>query len=229
MLRARDKEQSRGSAMKRMSPLAALLLRFIGIFVAVLIVLALTWPVIAPATTRLATSVARMGFHVVESPNVSVLEARGDELWVHRIVGPGQIKPFTWFDCYTFFALIPLIALFAATPGLGWIKRFTRLAMSLVLLFLIQISYVVVSVQLTYAAIGLTSVGPLAARMLDGWQVLVRVLWEAAPLVLWVAFTASTWTRHLRGIREGQESRREAQSKGIKVLLRTEARKGWES
>jgi hypothetical protein len=65
--------------------------------------------------------------------------------------------------------------------------------------------------------------------MLDGWQMLVRVLWEAAPLVLWVAFTASTWTRHLRRIREEQKLSHEAQSKGIKVVLRTEARKGWES
>ena len=213
---------------KRLSPLAALLLRFVGIFVAVLILLALAWPVIAPAITQLATRVARVGFHLAESPNVSVLEARGDELWVHRIVGPGQIKPFTWFDRYTFFALIPLIALFVATPGLGWIKRTARLAISLVLLFLIQTSYVVVSVQLTYAAIGLTSVGAIAARMLDGWQVLVRVLWEAAPLVLWVAFTASTWARQLRGMREEQKRHREARSKGVKVL-RYEARKGWES
>ena len=213
---------------KRMSPLAAMLLRFVGIFMVVLILLALAWPVIAPVTTQLATRVARVGFHIAESPNVSVLEVRGDELWVHRIVGPGQIKPFTWFDRYTFFALIPLIALFVATPGLGWIKRTARLAISLVLLFLIQTSYVVVSVQLTYAAIGLTSVGPIAARMLDGWQVLVRVLWEAAPLVLWVTFTASTWARQLRGMRERQKLHREARSKGLKVL-RYEARKGWES
>lgn len=212
----------------RMSPLAVMLLRFVGIFVAVLILLTLVWPVISPAATQLATRVSRLGFHIAESPNVSVLEARGDELWVHRIVGPGQIKPFTWFDRYTFFALIPLIALFAATPGLGRTKRISRLAISLVLLFLIQTSYVVVSVQLTYAAIGLTMVGPIAARMLDGWQVLVRVLWEAAPLVLWVAFTASTWMLQLRGVREEQRLCREARSKEITVL-RTEARKGWES
>ncbi|MCK5828108.1 hypothetical protein KAH43_06230 [Candidatus Bipolaricaulota bacterium] len=228
MNRGQDEKRPRSDAMRTVNPLAALLLRFIGIFVMALILLALAWPVIAPATTQLATRVARMGFHIVESPNVSVLEARGDELWVHRIVGPGQIKPFTWFDRYTFFALIPLIALFAATPGLGLIQRFVRLAISLVLLFLIQTSYVVVSVQLTYAAIGLTSVGPLAARMLDGWQLLVRVLWEAAPLVLWVACTASTWTRRLREIREGQKDHREAQAKGIRGL-RTEARKGCES
>jgi len=213
---------------KRMNPLSGLLLRFIGIFVAVLILLALAWPAIAPAYTRLATWVARTGFHIVESPNVSVLEVRGAQLWVHRIVGPGQISPFTWFDRYTFFAVIPLIALFAATPGLGLIKRFARLGISLVLLFIIQTSYVVVSVQLAYAAIGLTTVGPFAARMLAGWQVTVRVLWEAAPLVLWVAFTASTWTRRLRELREEMKRHRESQEEGSKVL-RYEARKGWES
>ncbi|MFC2094991.1 hypothetical protein ACFLSW_00930 [Candidatus Bipolaricaulota bacterium] len=213
---------------KRMNPLSSLLLRFIGIFVAMLIVLALAWPMLAPAYTKAATWVTRMGFHIVESPNVSVLEARGAELWIHRIVGPGQIKPFTWFDRYTFFAIIPLIALFAATPGLGLIKRLKRLGICLGLLFLVQTSYVVVSVQLTYAAIGLTSVGPIAARMLDGWQLLVRVLWEAAPLVLWVAFTASTWARQLRKMHEGMKHHRETRSKGIRALG-YETRKGWES
>ena len=227
MSRIRVKCLSRGRR-ERMSPLAAMIGRFVCIFVAVLILLALAWPVIAPAITQLATRVARVGFHLVESPNVSVLEARGDELWVHRIVGPGQVKPFTWFDRYTFFALIPLAALFAATPGLGWIKRFVRMGAGLGLLLLIQTSYIVVSVQLTYVAIGLTAVGAMAARMLDGWQVLVRVLWEAAPLVLWGAFTASTWTRQLRGMREKQRCHQEARSKGLKVL-RYEARKGWES
>lgn len=221
MRRVRDK--------KRMNPLSRLLLRFIAKFVAVLIVLMLLWPMIAPVYTRVATWVARTGFHMVESPNVSVLEARSAELWVHRIVGPGQIKPFTWFDRYTFFAVIPLIALFVATPGLGLIKRFARLGICLGLLFLIQTSYVVVSVQLTYAAIGLTSVGgPFAARMLDGWQVLVRVLWEAAPLVLWSAFTARTWAHQLRGLREEMKQHRETRSKGISALG-YEARKGWES
>jgi hypothetical protein len=102
------------------------------------------------------------------------------------------------------------------------------LAISLVLLFLIQTSYVVVSVQLTYAAIGLTSVGPLAARMLDEWQVLVRVLWEAAPLILWVALTAGAWVRRLRGLREDTKKHRAICSKGF-TALGYEANKGWES
>lgn len=213
--------------IRRMTPLAAMLLRFVTIFVAVLMLLALAWPTVAPMITRIATPIVRVGFQLAESPRVSVLETRGDELWVHRIVGPGQITPFTWFDRYTFFALIPLIALFAATPGLGWIKRVSWLSVSVVLLFLIQTSYVVVSVQLAYAAIGLTTVGALAARTLGSWQVLTRVLWEAAPLVLWVAFTATTWARLLRKVREAG-SPSTVRSNGIKIL-RIEAGKGWES
>ncbi len=211
-----------------MSPLVAMLLRFVGVFIAVLVILAIAWPAVSPPITRLATTVARVGFHLFESPQASVLEARGDELWVHRIVGPGQIKPFTWFDRYTFFALVPLLALFAATPGLKWIKRLSWTGISLVLLFLIQTSYVVVSVQLTYATIGLTSVGPLAARLLDSGHVMVRVFREAAPLVLWVAFTASTWARLLQTVRRKAGDRSTIRSNDIRIL-RTEARKGWES
>ena len=88
MRRSRTEKRSRFGAKNGMNPLAGLLLRFVGIFVAVLIVLTLVWPMIAPVYTRMATWVARTGFHMAESPNVSVLEARGAELWVHRIVGP---------------------------------------------------------------------------------------------------------------------------------------------
>ncbi len=219
MRRARD---------KRMDPIARMVLRFVGIFIAVLVVLTVAWPVIAPAYTGLATWVARAGFHLVESPNVSVLQAKGAELWVYRIVGPGQISPFTWFDRYTFFAIIPLIALFAATPGLRWVRRLTRAAIGLGLLFLVQTAYIVISVRLSYAAVGLTEVGPFAARMLNGWQVLVRVLWEAAPLVLWAAFTAGPWARVLRTVRDEWKKHRASRSKGASAL-RYDARKGWES
>jgi len=213
---------------RRMPPLMAMLLRFIGIFVAVLILLALAWPVIAPAYTWLATGVSRVWFHVLEAPNVSVLEAKGAELSVYRIVGEGLVRLVAWFDRYTFFAVIPLIALFAATPGLGWKRLLVGLGVCLATLLLIQTAYVAVSVQLLYAAMGLTYVGPVAARMLDGWQVLVRVLWEAAPLVLWAAFTSRAWAGRLRGMREDMKKYRESHIKGSRVL-RTEARKGWES
>lgn len=208
--------------------LIPMLFQFVGIFVAVLVVLAVIWPVLAPAYTRMIGWAARAGFRLVEPTQVSVLEVRGAQLWVHRVVGPGQIQPFTWFDRYTFFAVVPLIALFAAAPGLGWTRRGTRLAMGLVLMFLAQTSYVVVSVQLAYAAIGLTSVGPIAARMLNGWQVVVRVLWEAMPLMVWGALTASAWRKTLGEIRKQSQKRREAQPLGFKDVG-YEARKGWES
>ncbi len=213
---------------RALSPLISLLLRFLGIFVVVLIVLALAWPLIVPTYTKLVTVVARVGFHIVESPDVSVLDAQSGELWVYRIIGEGAIKPFTWFDRYTYFALIPLVALFAATPGLGWIKRITRLGLSVVLLFFIHVSYLVISVQLSYAAIGLTDVGPFVARMLTVVQWLVRVLWEAAPLVLWVAFTARTWAATLRGLRSVEVHDRAPRRRG-RALFHAVARKGWES
>jgi hypothetical protein len=213
---------------KRMGPLSAMVLRFVGLFIAVLIALAVAWPAIVPAYTRWATATARLGFYAIESPNVSVLEARGDELWVYRIIGPGTIQPYTWFDRYTFFAVIPLVALFAATPGLGLLGRLTRLGIGLGLLFLLQTGFVVASIRLSYAAIGLAEVGPFVARTLAGCQVLTRVLWEAAPLGIWVALTAGAWSRRLKSLRDEQRRGRETQQSGIKGL-RYAPTKGWES
>ncbi len=213
---------------KQLDPMARLILRFVGIFLAVLAVLTMAWPLIVPAYTWLAAWVARVGFHAIESPNVSVLQAKGAELWVYRIVGPGQIAPFTWFDRYTFFAIIPLVSLFAATPGLGWMKRLVRTLISVGVLFLVQAAYIVISVQLSYAAVGLLSVSSLFARTLNGWQVLVRVLWEAAPLVLWGALTARIWGSELRTVRDEWKRRRKLRTKG-NATLGYDARKGWGS
>ncbi len=213
----------------RMSPLASLIVRFLAIFILALVVLTAAWTAISPLVVRWIAGAARVGFHWVEAPNVSVLEVRDGALWIHRIVGPGQIRPFTWFDRFAFFALVPLVALFAATPGLGWVRRAVRLGISLGLLFVIQAGYVVISVQLAYVAMGLSTVGTFVARTLEGWQLLVRVLWEAAPLALWIAFTAGVWSRRLRALRQDRQTTpREVRPTGI-AGLRTEARKGWES
>ena len=218
----------RGPRGREMKPWMKMVLRFLAIFAVVVVVMTVAWPMIAPTYTRWITGAARAGFHWVEAPNVSVLEVRTDELWVYRIVGPAQITPFTYFDRYTFFAIVPLIALFLATPGLGWMKRLARLCISLGILFLVHAGYIVVSVRLAYAAIGLTSVGPFVARTLDGWQTVVRVLWDAAPLALWAAFTARVWSRHLRTYRGNAEAEGKAHRTGT-VGWGTEASKGWES
>ena len=184
-----------------------LVVRFVVIFLVAMAIPAGLWSFIAPEYTAAAAWLARPLFHLVEVPNVSVLEARGAEIWIYRIVGPGEIAPFTWFDRYTFFAVIPLLALLIATPGLGWWRRFASLAGGTGALLLVHAGYLVVSVELSYAAIGLTSVGPFLARTLDLWQVGVRVLWEAAPVAIWVSLTLGTWKRVLRGTRG--ERRRE--------------------
>lgn len=184
-----------------------LVFRFVAVFLVVTALLAGIWTFIAPGYTAAVTGLARPLLRVVENPNVSVLEARGAEIWIYRIVGPGEIAPFTWFDRYTFFAVIPLLALLVATPGLGWAQRLARIGASIGALLVVHAGYLVASVELSYAAIGLTPVGPFLGRTLDLWQVGVRVLWEAAPVAIWILLTFGAWRRVLRQARD--ERRRE--------------------
>lgn len=187
-----------------------LVLRFVVVFLVVTALLTGVWTFVVPGYTAAVTGLARPLFRWVESPNASVLEARGAEVWIYRIVGPGEIAPFTWFDRYTFFAVIPLLALLVATPGLGWSRRLARIGGSIGALLLVHAGYLVASVELSYAAIGLTPVGPFLARTLDLWQVGVRVLWEAAPVAIWILLTFGSWRRVLRRARD--ERRRESLS-----------------
>jgi hypothetical protein len=183
------------------SGLVKRVVRFVAIFLVVTAVMAGLWSFIAPGYSAAVTGLSRPLFRLVESPNASVLELRGAEIWIYRIVGPGEIAPFTWFDRYTFFAVIPLLALLVATPGLGWSRRFGRLAGGVGALLLVHVGYLVASVELSYAALRLAPVGPFLARTLDLWQVGVRVLWEAAPVAIWILLTLGAWRRILRGTR----------------------------
>ena len=181
------------------------MLRLVGRFVLLFIVtvgaLAGLWRFITPAYTWIASELAGPLFRGVESPDVTVVEAHGDELWVLREVGDGRIAPFTWFDRYVFFAVIPLTALLAATPGLGWRRRIVRALIGWIALLGVHVAYVVASVELSYMAIGLRPVGPQLARTLDAWQMLVRVLWEAAPIAIWIGLTWGAWRRQLARLR----------------------------
>jgi len=175
--------------------------RFLLIFVAVLALLAGIWRFAAPGYAWAVAGLAGPVFRLMEADDVTRIEARGDELWVLREIMAGRNAPFTWFDRYVFFAIIPLIALFAATPGLGLGARLLRTAGGLLVLLGVHVLYVVASVELSYAAIGLTRVGPMTARMLDAWQVMVRILWEAAPIAIWFSLTFSAWRRRFAGLR----------------------------
>ena len=191
-----------------------LVLRFVVIFLLAMIALAGIWSFIAPSYTAAVTGLARPLFRWVETPNVSVLEARGAEIWIYRIVGSEEIAPFTWFDRYTFFAVIPLLALLIATPGLGWAGRLARVGFGIGGLLAVHVGYIVASVQLSYAAMGLIPVGSFLARTLDLWQVGVRVLWEAAPVAVWMLLTVGAWGRVLRRAR-GERHREERSNEVI--------------
>jgi len=169
------------------------LARFALIFALSLAALAALWPYAASVYTSAVATVARPVFRLVEAPNATVLDVQGDELSVYRIVGEDRITPVVLFDRYLYFAVVPLLALFLATPGLGVRKRMTRTAFGLVGLFAFHVAYLVTSVELIYA------VGP--GHSVAGWQVAVRVLWEASPILLWAGLTAGAWKRALLNLR----------------------------
>lgn len=177
----------------------SLVIRFALIFIICLGVLALLWPRIAPLQISAVSALARPVFRMIEAPNVTVLDARNDELWVYRRIGEGRVTPVVWFDRYVFFAIVPLIALLMATPGLGLRRRCVRTMVGMATLFFLHVGYIVASVELIYAA--------SAGHALDSLEVAVRVLWESAPVLIWVVLTAGSWRRILQGLRtEGMES-----------------------
>jgi hypothetical protein len=182
--------------------LPGILLRFVLVFAVVTAGLAALWPRVAPPVASAVTALARPVFRLVEEPNLTVLDVQGDTLGVYRIVGEGRIAPVVVFDRYLYFAVVPLLALFAATPGLGLRRRATRAAIAVACLIFIQVGYLVASVELLYA------VG--AGRAVGEWPVAVRTLWEFAPILLWATLTAGAWMRVLRSLRT--EGTQQAQS-----------------
>ena len=177
----------------------SLVIRFALILITCLAVLVVLWPRIAPLQISAVSALARPVFRMIEAPNVTVLDARDNELWVYRRIGEGRVTPVLWFDRYAFFAIVPLIALFMATPGLGLRRRCVRTMVGMAALFVLHVGYIVASVELIYAASSGHALGSL--------QVAVRVLWESAPVLIWVLLTASSWKRILQSLQtEGMES-----------------------
>lgn len=170
--------------------------RFALVFVMALAVFAALWGVAAPRYGAAISAAAQPVFRWIEHPQVTVLRAEADELWVYRSVGEDRVAPFMFFDRYAFFAVVLLLALLAATPDLQWGRRAAMAAGGAAALFALHVLYVVVSVQLAYSAAGLTSGG---ARETAQWG--VRLLWEAAPIVIWLLFTFRAWRRAFGALR----------------------------
>jgi hypothetical protein len=164
--------------------------RFALVFVTALAVLAVAWTVVAPRYGAAVSAAAQPLFRAVERPNVTVLSVEAGEVWAFRRVGEDRVAPFMFFDRYAFFAVVPLLALFLATPTLQWGRRVALAAGGVIALFAFHVFYVVVSVELSYSAAGLAAGGPREIA-----QLAVRVLWEASPIVIWLAFTIGVWRR----------------------------------
>jgi hypothetical protein len=162
--------------------------RFLLVMIASLAVMTALWTWIAPGYGWATAKISEPVFRAVESPNLTTIEVRGAEIWVLRDVPGSGPTPFTWFDRYVSWSLVPLVALLCATPGLGLRRRFVRLAIGVGALMVAQAIYLVASVELAYAVV-------IYGRSLGALQIGVRILWEAAPIALWIALTGGTWKR----------------------------------
>jgi len=168
--------------------------RFLLVFAVAIAALVPLWGVVAPTYTAAVSTLARPAFRLAESPDVTVLAAQGNELWVYRQVGAQEIAPFTFYDRFAFFAILPLIALLLATPGLRWSRRVGVVLIAVAAQLVLHTALVVASIELAYASMGLLPVGS-GASAFDVVQILVRLLWEASPVVLWIALTFGAWKR----------------------------------
>lgn len=197
--------------------------RFAFVFVVALAILVAAWAFVAPRYGAAVSAIAQPAFRWVERDDVTILSAQDDAVWAYRRVGQDRVAPFMFFDRYAFFAIVPLLALFAATPGLR-AGRAWRALCGTCLLFMVHVSYVVASVELSYAAAGFAAGGP---HTIAQW--IVRLVWEAAPIVIWLAFTAGAWTRSLRAVRaigDGGRVQRAEHVAGMRRVIAWTPREG---
>ncbi len=177
------------------------LYRFFGVFVLAFAALVAVWGFVAPVYNVAVAHVASPLFRLVESPDVTAVRPDGPELWIYRTDTGGTLRPFSYFDPYIYFGVVPLAALLIATPA-GLAKWGQRLGLGLTALFAAHVIYLVGSVELTYAAIGLAPIpgGEGGRPFLDWAQVLLRVGWQAAPVVIYVALSFGFWRGALHGV-----------------------------
>ncbi len=188
--------------IKRREGRRSVFARFVICFLLAFVLLAVAWGHLMPGYNKLVAFVAGSAFRVVETDDVTFLQARGDELWVERRDKNGLLEDFSYFDPYIYFGLVPLLALLAAIPGPGLMRRSRRALLGLALMFLIHVVYVVGSVEMTYAAVGLRSVSEGGRHVLDWAQIFLRILWQAAPVLIVALLGMDFWRDRLLVLRD---------------------------
>ena len=172
------------------------LLRFAGLFLVFFILIALVWPFATPVYNTIIVGIARPVFSLVERPDVTVVKAERGSIFIYRDEpGMRTPAPFSDYSHYVYFGLVPLLALFLATPNLRRWKRAQLALMGLALSASFHVIYLVGSVELTYVFVGCSAVGAVAYRFLDWTQVLLRILWEVSPVIIWTLLTLKYWAR----------------------------------
>lgn len=197
--------------------------RFIVCFLIVFALLAIAWGYMMPGYNKLVVSVAGSAVRVVERDNVTFLQARGDELWIERRRDTGALEDFSYFDPYIYFGLVPLIALLFAIPGPGLLRRMRRTLFGIGLMFLTHVVYIVGSVEMTYAAIGLRHVSASGRPILDWAQIFLRIVWQVAPVLIAVLLGMDFWRDRLLMLRDlsqvGREKTIERDSRAVDRVL----------
>ena len=177
-------------------------------FLIAFVVLFSVWGYIAPVYNHVVATVASPIFNIVERDNVTAIRADGDKLFVGRHVADGTIQPFLYFDPYIYFGLIPLIALLISVPGAGILSRLRRTLIGIVILFAVHVIYLIGSIELTYVAVGLHTVGATGKRVLDWAQILLRILWQVSPVLIAVLLSVDYWRDRLLAFRRSTEGSR---------------------
>jgi len=176
------------------------------------VTLLVVWGYITPVYNHMVASVASPIFKIVESGNVTALQADGSKLLVGRHVADGTIQPFLYFDPYIYFGLIPLIALLIAVPGPGILRRLQRTLIGVAIIFVVHVIYLIGSIELTYVAVGLHPVGATSKRIFDWMQILLRILWQASPVLIAVLLSRRFWHDQLMSLRHTVRGKASTQS-----------------
>ena len=183
------------------------LLRFTALFLVFFVLIAIAWTLIIPFYNQLIVGGAGVLFSIVEHPNITRVHAQGDRVYISRYEeGWQEPAPFLELSRYIYFGLAPFLALFLATPELGKGRRLKLILIGSVILIFFHVLYLVSSVELAYVFVGCSEVGSLLYRVLDWSQVLLRILWEVVPILIWALLTHRIWWKQA----PAQEQRRAA-------------------
>ena len=170
------------------------LTRFAGRFLVFFILVALSWTFVTPLYNRIVVGAAALLFPLIENPSTTFAKAEGDEVLIYRAT-PGGAKRvlLQGFTRYIYLALVPLLALFLATPDLGVLRRARLVLVGLALLACFHIVYLIAAVKLSHVFWGPRQVGGAAYYLCDWMQILTRILWEVVAPLIWTALAFKYW------------------------------------